>query len=56
MTSGYFERARHTLPLQGDHAPWRLRQHYVKDAPLFRGPNAHDQLEFRAEPELARRR
>ncbi len=47
MTSGYFERARHTLPRQGDRAPWRLRQHYAKDAPLFRGPNAHEQLEFR---------
>ena len=50
MTSGYFERARHTLPLQGDRAPWRLQQHYAKDAPLFRGPNAHEQLEFRPEP------
>ena len=46
MSSGYFERARHTLPLQGDQAPWRLQQHYAKDAPLFRGPHAHDQLEF----------
>jgi hypothetical protein len=29
MTSGYFERSRATLPLQGDRAPWRLRQHYT---------------------------
>ena len=50
MSSGYFERARHTLPLQGDRAPWRLHQHYAKDAPLFTGPRAHDQLEFTREP------
>lgn len=46
MSSGYFERARHTLPRQGDRPPWRLRQHYAQDAPLFRGRNAHDQLEY----------
>jgi monooxygenase len=46
MTSGYFERARGTLPLQGDRAPWRLRQHYFKDAALFRGPIAAKELEF----------
>ena len=33
-----FERSRGALPLQGDRAPWRLRQHYFKDAALFRGP------------------
>ena len=47
MTSGYFERSRSTLPLQGDRAPWRLRQHYFKDAALFRGPVDQAQLEFR---------
>ena len=47
MTSGYFERARHTLPLQGDRAPWRLRQHYFKDATLYRGPVDGKELEFR---------
>ncbi len=52
MTSGYFERARHTLPLQGDRAPWRLQQHYPKDAALFRGPNAHEQLEFMRDPAM----
>jgi monooxygenase len=46
MSSGYFERARSTLPLQGDRAPWRLRSHPVKDAALFRGPDAHADLEF----------
>lgn len=38
MTSGYFERSRELLPLQGEHEPWRLRQHYPKDARLLRGP------------------
>jgi monooxygenase len=47
MTSGYFERARHLLPRQGDQAPWRLRQHYFKDAALFRGPIEAKELEFR---------
>ena len=47
MSSGYFERARHLLPRQGDQAPWRLRQHYFKDAALFRGPIEAKELEFR---------
>jgi monooxygenase len=47
MTSGYFERARHLLPRQGERAPWRLRQHYSKDAGLFRGPIDQENLQFR---------
>jgi cation diffusion facilitator CzcD-associated flavoprotein CzcO len=47
MTSGYFERSRAALPLQGTQAPWRLRQHYFKDAALFRGAVDQDELEFR---------
>jgi monooxygenase len=47
MNSGYFERSRASLPLQGDRAPWRLRQHYFKDASLFRGPIDEKDLEFR---------
>jgi monooxygenase len=50
MTSGYFERSRHMLPLQGDKAPWRLWQHYFKDAALYRGPVDEQNLEFRAAP------
>ena len=50
MSSGYFERSRHTLPLQGDRAPWRLRQHYFKDAQLYRGPIDEKDLEFAAAP------
>jgi monooxygenase len=48
MTSGYFERSRTQLPLQGDRAPWRLQQHYARDAPLFNGPVEDDALEFTA--------
>jgi monooxygenase len=47
MTSGYFERARHLLPRQGERAPWRLRQHYFKDAGLYRGPVDEKNLQFR---------
>ena len=52
MTSGYFERSRATLPLQGDRAPWRLQQHYFKDAALFRGPVNAKELEFRPASDL----
>ena len=53
MTSGYFRRAAGTLPLQGDRAPWRLRQHYRKDAALYGEPLADPELEFRPAPEPA---
>ncbi len=48
MSSGYFERSRALLPLQGDRAPWRLRQHYVKDAAMFRDPARDLELEYAA--------
>ena len=54
MSSGYFERARHLLPRQGDQPPWRLRQHYFKDAALFRGPIEAKELEFRRAPALTK--
>ncbi|MHA6765154.1 flavin-containing monooxygenase [Streptacidiphilus sp. PAMC 29251] len=50
MTSGYFERSRAALPLQGDRAPWRLLQHYRKDVTLFREPMDDRELEFRPAP------
>ena len=50
MTSGYFQRARHLLPLQGDRAPWRLHQHYRKDSALFRDPMADPELQRRPAP------
>jgi cation diffusion facilitator CzcD-associated flavoprotein CzcO len=46
MTSGYFERSRHLLPRQGVKAPWRLRQHYFKDAALWRAPLEEKELHF----------
>jgi monooxygenase len=53
MTSGYFERSRHALPLQGDRSPWRLRQHYFKDAGLWRGSVDAPELEYRRAGALA---
>jgi monooxygenase len=52
MSSGYFERSRHLLPLQGDRAPWRIWQHYFKDATLYRGPIDERNLEFRPPAEV----
>lgn len=46
MTSGYFERSRDQLPLQGDRAPWRIEQHYGRDSSLFTGRGYDDALEF----------
>ena len=53
MSSGYFERARHLLPLQGDRVPWRLHQHYFKDAAMYRGPVDEQNLDFAAAPALS---
>ena len=55
MTSGYFQRARDLLPLQGDRAPWRVQQHYFKDAALYRGPVDTENLEFTRAPAVAGR-
>ncbi len=42
MSSGYFERSRALLMLQGEDAPWRLAQHYGKDSPMFLVSPLHD--------------
>src|SRR5580700_7762899 len=55
MSSGYFQRARDLLPLQGDRAPWRVQQHYFKDAALYRGPVDTENLEFTRAPAVAGR-
>ncbi len=34
--SGYVQRSLHLLPKQGDRAPWRLRQNYLRDALMIR--------------------
>ncbi|MEO6393780.1 MAG: NAD(P)/FAD-dependent oxidoreductase, partial [Pyrinomonadaceae bacterium] len=36
FTSGYVQRALHTLPRQGSKTPWRLHQNYVKDLSMLR--------------------
>lgn len=46
MRSGYFLRSLETLPQQGDRAPWRLHQHYRKDAAMFTSPLDDEELEF----------
>jgi len=46
MSSGYFARSRDLLPLQGDRAPWRLRQHYRKDSAMFRRRVDGPEMEF----------
>jgi monooxygenase len=47
MSSGYFERSRDLLMLQGDNTPWRLAQHYGKDSPMFKvRPADEPGLEF----------
>ena len=64
FTSGYVQRALSRLPKQGDRAPWRLYQNYVKDLFSLRHGRVDDPaLEFRRatavsapstpEPELA---
>jgi cation diffusion facilitator CzcD-associated flavoprotein CzcO len=46
MSSGYFERSRRLLPQQGEAAPWRIHQHYAKDARLLRGSVEDGALDF----------
>lgn len=36
FTSGYIQRAIHTLPKQGSKTPWRLHQNYVRDLSMLR--------------------
>jgi cation diffusion facilitator CzcD-associated flavoprotein CzcO len=51
FTSGYVQRALSHLPKQGDRAPWRLYQNYVKDLMSLRHGRVNDPaLEFRAAP------
>jgi len=42
MSSGYFERSRSSLPLQGDRGPWRNQQHYGRDRARYRAPLDED--------------
>jgi hypothetical protein len=40
--SGYVQRSLHLLPKQGDRAPWRLRQNYLRDAVMIRRGGVQD--------------
>lgn len=55
MRSGYFQRSLENLPRQGEKAPWRLRQHYRKDAKLFRSPIDDPELRFRSNNRITTR-
>jgi len=49
FTSGYVERALHTLPSQGSKTPWRLHQNYIKDLSMLRYGRVDDgTMEFKA--------
>jgi monooxygenase len=49
FTSGYVQRALHTLPSQGSKTPWRLHQNYVKDLSMLRYGRVDDgTMEFKA--------
>jgi hypothetical protein len=51
FTSGYVQRALHTLPRQGSKTPWRLHQNYVKDLSMLRFGRLDDgTMEFKAAP------
>jgi hypothetical protein len=51
FTSGYVQRALHTLPRQGSKTPWRLHQNYVRDLSMLRYGRVDDAtMEFRAAP------
>lgn len=48
FTSGYVERALHTLPSQGSKTPWRLHQNYIKDLSMLRYGRVDDgTMEFK---------
>ena len=53
LTSGYVKRSLAELPKQGDAAPWRLHQNYVKDVRLLRRGPIDDGVVFTAAAALA---
>ena len=48
LTSGYVNRAASILPGQGDRQPWRVPQHYLKDAAAMTFRRIDEGLEFDA--------
>jgi cation diffusion facilitator CzcD-associated flavoprotein CzcO len=58
LTSGYVQRSLAELPKQGERAPWRLHQNYVKDVRLLRRGPIDDDVVFTpaaAAPSAAKR-
>ena len=55
LTSGYVQRSLGSLPRQGEAAPWRITQDYLRDRRLMgRGSRAFEGLTFtRAERRVA---
>ena len=48
MRSGYIQRGDAVMPRQGKRMPWRIRNDYLRDAPMLRrGPVADPALHFR---------
>jgi monooxygenase len=50
LASGYVARSVTELPKQGDRAPWRLHQNYVRDVRLLRRGPIDDDVVFTAVP------
>jgi hypothetical protein len=53
LASGYVKRSVAELPKQGDAAPWRLHQNYVKDVRLLRRGPIDDDVVFTAAASVA---
>lgn len=48
FSSGYVQRALHTLPKQGSKVPWRLHQNYIRDLSMLRYGSVEDgSIEFK---------
>jgi cation diffusion facilitator CzcD-associated flavoprotein CzcO len=51
LTSGYVRRGNDRLPRQGTHGPWKVRNDYLRDAPMLkRSPIADGILQFARRP------
>jgi cation diffusion facilitator CzcD-associated flavoprotein CzcO len=48
LSSGYMQRAKDDLPLQGTALPWRMHTTFVRDNRLFRGNLIHSDIHFSA--------
>jgi hypothetical protein len=55
LDAGYMQRAKRTLPRQGDAMPWQMRNVFLEDRKMYRGSIIDDNLRFssRLERELA---